>query len=407
MSSGQSAEFSSLLSLLIGASAVQLPATAATTDKPTGKTGDLQDQAGRKSDRKQSPDTKGKDSEPAPLMPLPPTLPQAKPPIQLHFDHILASGPSRETLVAEPAETSEEEGDGAPASPPPIAAEKVSIQAVPNSSQAGQLVFAAQLREFDSPQATESDVATAKTGKTSAPNQGNSPGLASYNPGPAISTKAGDESNSGDERQPSKEPAKELLTKQVEAAVSDNLATPKTDPGATLTASRPPAAPSPSSPAGAPKATTEIIVPSKSEINSSARPQPAKEISVRVPMSDATVDLKVTENAGKVQVSVRSADPELTRSIQSGIGDLVGHLEKKGYETETWVPPERSSAAPTAAETSSANTESGNSQQRWGGGTQQQNDGRQQGQDQGQRPKWLDELEFGFSTENSSGENVQ
>lgn len=131
---------------------------------------------------------------------------------------------------------------------------------------------------------------------------------------------------------------------------------------------------------------------------------------MRVPVTDSMVDLKVTANDGKLQVSVRSADPELAHSIQSGIGDLVGQLEKKGFETETWLPAERSvaAAAPTA-EPSSPHSGSGNSQQQSGRGAQQQGDGRQhsQGQGQGQKPKWLDEMEFGFSLDTSSGANVQ
>lgn len=126
---------------------------------------------------------------------------------------------------------------------------------------------------------------------------------------------------------------------------------------------------------------------------------------MRLPVSDSTVDLKFTDNAGKVQVSVRSADPELAHSIQASLGDLVGQLEKKGFETETWVPAERGIAAPPANEPSSPNSGSGNSQKQSGGGAQQQGESRQQGQGQGQRPKWLDELEFGFSSNTSSGAN--
>jgi hypothetical protein len=50
------------------------------------------------------------------------------------------------------------------------------------------------------------------------------------------------------------------------------------------------------------------------------------------------VDVQVAERAGKVQVSVRTADPDLARSLQGNLGELVGRLEQKGFTADVWAP---------------------------------------------------------------------
>jgi hypothetical protein len=343
-----------------------------------------------------------------PVVPEPP-----KPPIRLSSDH--------GTPVAQNYEMSTEESASSRAaasdtSTEAVAAETASVpppQVPQATSQAGQLVFAVQLTEMNqknksAPQGSP----TVQVGTTSKTGSSNTTAVApsSVAHAPTVS----DQNTSSSEKEPSKDNDEESIAKQL--ATSEQGAPPmaKPDPGVSLSAVEPKSGPVKSSePAAppAPLAASDTKVESKNEINTTARPQPAKEISLRVPLTDSTVDLKVTESAGKVQVSVRSADPDLARSIQSGMGDLVDHLDKKGYDTETWVPSERGLSAPGLTESSSANNESGNSQQRSGAGSEQQGQGRQsgqnQGQNQGQRPKWLDALESGLSLDNSSGVNIQ
>jgi hypothetical protein len=83
------------------------------------------------------------------------------------------------------------------------------------------------------------------------------------------------------------------------------------------------------------------------ESSPSIRPQPMREISLQL-ADDASnqVDIQVLARAGKVEVAVRTADQELTKSLQTNLGELVGRMEERGYKTETWIP-----AAPLRAST--------------------------------------------------------
>ncbi len=96
-------------------------------------------------------------------------------------------------------------------------------------------------------------------------------------------------------------------------------------------------------------------VPSKpAEIQTPAEPPsagpvaPLRDISLHLSAADQDkVEVKVVQSAGEVRVAVRSADPELTVSLQQGLGDLVGRLESRGMHAETWKPAnEGSGAAP-------------------------------------------------------------
>ena len=78
---------------------------------------------------------------------------------------------------------------------------------------------------------------------------------------------------------------------------------------------------------------------SKSEINAPSQPQPTREISVKVGHTEMpNVDIRLTDRGGKILVSVRSESPEFAQSLRSDLGDLVGRLERRGYQAETAVP---------------------------------------------------------------------
>ena len=103
----------------------------------------------------------------------------------------------------------------------------------------------------------------------------------------------------------------------------------------------------------------------------------ARQISLKLPGSgDSNVAVQLTERAGRIEVAVRSGDAQLTKSLQSGLGDLVTRLENQGFKTQAWVP---LGARQEAAGTSS--WESGFSQQQrdrsnaWGGNQQRQGQG--------------------------------
>jgi hypothetical protein len=131
--------------------------------------------------------------------------------------------------------------------------------------------------------------------------------------------------------------------------------------------------------------------PGPSEINLPARPQPIHEISLKLADHAANrVDIQLVERAGNVHVAVRTGDQELTKSLQTNLGDLVGRFEDKGYKTETWIP--AASLHTTAAVAATGGSAShGQEQQQeqpgsWGGQQQQQN---QQESGHRQQPRWV------------------
>ena len=120
--------------------------------------------------------------------------------------------------------------------------------------------------------------------------------------------------------------------------------------------------------------------------------QPAHEISLRVSSTpEQKVDIRVTDRAGEVHVSVRTSDEALARSMREDLGGLTGKLAQSGYET---IAPARRDAASTS--TRHGNQDGGESS--GGSGQRSSHDGsgrRQQEQQQDgrqRRPAWLEEF---------------
>ncbi len=68
-----------------------------------------------------------------------------------------------------------------------------------------------------------------------------------------------------------------------------------------------------------------------------APPAATRQISLKLP-GTGNVAVQLRERAGKIEVAVRSGDSQLTKSLQSGLGDLVMRLENQGFKTQAWVP---------------------------------------------------------------------
>ena len=122
-------------------------------------------------------------------------------------------------------------------------------------------------------------------------------------------------------------------------------------------------------------------------------------ISLRLSNAEqGSVQVRLSERAGELHVSVRTPDTGLTRGLRDGLPELMGRLQVNGYRAETWQPggnggnpgQDRGYDAPSH----------GNSQQRDGGGNQQQNSQDRQKQDE-QTPKWVSELESSIQRSNS------
>lgn len=68
---------------------------------------------------------------------------------------------------------------------------------------------------------------------------------------------------------------------------------------------------------------------------------PARQVVVRVHRAGARpVEVGLVEKAGRVEVSVRSADAGLNHALRENLGDLVGRLREEGFEAAGWAPRE-------------------------------------------------------------------
>jgi len=146
----------------------------------------------------------------------------------------------------------------------------------------------------------------------------------------------------------------------------------------------------------------------ESETNATPQPPPARQISLKLTGDDSTkVSVDVSEKAGKVQVTVRTADPDLAKSLQGDLGDLVGRLESKGFKSEAWVPAASRHAAAAAPEQSGSTNSQGNPRHSGSGTEQRPGRQGQKGSNQRQQARWAAQLEQTLSTTEETGTNNQ
>ena len=138
--------------------------------------------------------------------------------------------------------------------------------------------------------------------------------------------------------------------------------------------------------------------PMASSASSAAAPelpsQPSEPVrAVRVQLAtegNQRVDLTLVERAGTLSVGVRSADSNLTRTLQEHLPDLSARLADQRYQTELWTPrAESPSASSTPGDSSNRNFESGGNRQ---GGQNGNSNPQQQGKQRDDAPEWLPEL---------------
>lgn len=141
------------------------------------------------------------------------------------------------------------------------------------------------------------------------------------------------------------------------------------------------------------------------ETNNAIGPQPAREISLRLTGEDSTnIDVQLRQRAGQIQVAVRTDDPQLARSLQTDLGDLVGRLDNRGYKTEVWTPV-AGRLATAMGEQSGSSSGQGQPQHSGSGSGQQQKQEEKNQSNQRQQPKWMAQLEETLSNENARTEN--
>ena len=148
-----------------------------------------------------------------------------------------------------------------------------------------------------------------------------------------------------------------------------------------------------------------LDVASESEIKMGLAPPITRQISLKLSTDDSTqVNIDLTERAGKVLVAVRTSDHELAQSLQTGLGDLVGRLESKGFKTETWLPAvTHQEAVPLQSSNSNADlNQPQHSGPGNGGGQQRQG---QNSSTQRQKERWAAQLDETISADEVRSES--
>jgi hypothetical protein len=148
-----------------------------------------------------------------------------------------------------------------------------------------------------------------------------------------------------------------------------------------------------------------LKVASEPEIKVGIAPPPFRQISLKLSIDDSTrVNLDLLEKAGKVQVTVRTPDHELSKSLQTDLGDLIGRLESKGFKTESWIP---STVHQAATPSQSTNSNGGFDQPQHSGagqgGGQQRH--QQNGSNQRQQARWTAQMEETLSADEARRKN--
>ncbi|MBV8553618.1 MAG: hypothetical protein JOY54_20155 [Acidobacteriaceae bacterium] len=126
--------------------------------------------------------------------------------------------------------------------------------------------------------------------------------------------------------------------------------------------------------------------PVRTEVNERVKQPttPVQSAHVQVVGADnQRVDVRLLQHGGDLSVSVRSSDLTLTRALQDHMPELTTRLESQQYHAEAWAPP---SGTDTAAGDRDGRS-SGDGGTRHGG-----NGPQDQGEREGNRPKWIDEM---------------
>jgi len=181
------------------------------------------------------------------------------------------------------------------------------------------------------------------------------------------------------------------------------IKTPAPQNGAMFVSSPPVRATSTSEPKQAPPAPDPPSAPTPADaLKPAAPPSAIREISVRIPTQDNArgVEVQLVDRAGKIEVTVRAGDQQISSALRGDLSDLVRMLDSKGYKTETWTPSDTNPLVHAASHSIAEMARTDTPQDRPGGQQQDSNGGgnsgsssQQQRRQQQNRPAWLQELE--------------
>jgi hypothetical protein len=150
-----------------------------------------------------------------------------------------------------------------------------------------------------------------------------------------------------------------------------------------------------------------VSAPKETEPLAVARPQgmgtQLKDLSFNIAQPGrSSVQLRVMERSGELSIAVHTASADLNQQLRAGLGDLTKKLSDTGFHSEIWRPDVQTVGA--SGDTASAKNQggqgNGNQSGNSGGNPQSPSGGSQQGmgqrgQNQSNRPRWVEELENG------------
>lgn len=131
---------------------------------------------------------------------------------------------------------------------------------------------------------------------------------------------------------------------------------------------------------------------------------PLKDISLQVGQTpEQRVEVRIVERSGELRVAVRTPDADLAHGLRQGLSEVVGRLSESGFRTETWHPGGTTGQVASTARSAetSADTPQQDSQGRGNTSHQEQ---QRHGNQQSNRPEWLDELDGTMSRNKSTGD---
>ena len=131
-----------------------------------------------------------------------------------------------------------------------------------------------------------------------------------------------------------------------------------------------------------------------------------RDIAIQLSNKDqGTVQVRLSERAGELRVSVRTPDVGLSRGLRDGITDLVGRLEHNGYRAETWQPSD-GNGSPAGDQGHDSPGQGGSSHGQDAGGSQSGAGHRRNARDQqhsdSQTPDWSGELQSSLKRSNNA-----
>lgn len=207
----------------------------------------------------------------------------------------------------------------------------------------------------------------------------------SNSPRPAAVAAPAEKHNDNQRDQPERQPKSAAPSDPQAASISEAAPHVETAPSAAANlvnasmAMQAPAVSSASAPAVVPAPPAPHTAAATADVAPTADPPPspaaANDIKIALNDNGQRVELRVTERAGDIHVTVRTPDSQLATAMREDLPALSSKLEQSGLHSEMWRPAASASSENRAIETSGGNASPDSREQ---SGSRQQQEGQQQ-----------------------------